>query len=145
MSMEYTEYQDDDVYLTPDDRSHLRGLSIAYYVLGGIYALVSVFYLDLVWEGIKSVAGDPERPWASPTSGFIEVAMGVFLFTLSECISIAMIVSGRHLTRRTGYMFSFVLACIVCTSVPIGTVLGILTIVVLSRESVKAAYGRYSE
>jgi len=34
-----------------------------------------------------------------------------------------------------------VLACIACAFMPFGTVLGIFTIIVLSRESVKEIYG----
>jgi len=40
---------------------------------------------------------------------------------------------------NNNYWFSSVLAC---TCIPISTVLGVLTIIVLSRDSVKALYGR---
>ena len=56
--------------------------------------------------------------------------------------SILVIVSGRKLAKMKNYMYSLVIACILCVGFPFGTVLGIFTIIVLSRETVRAAYGR---
>jgi hypothetical protein len=36
--------------------------------------------------------------------------------------------------------FSFILACIECLSMPFGTILGVFTIIILSKDSVKALY-----
>jgi hypothetical protein len=44
------------------------------------------------------------------------------------------------LRERKNRTFSFVVACVNCIHVPLGTVLGVFTIVVLSRESVKRLY-----
>jgi hypothetical protein len=49
--------------------------------------------------------------------------------------------AGRCLSRRTHYMFCFVMACVACLFMPFGTVLGIFTIIVLSRPTVKALFG----
>jgi hypothetical protein len=48
---------------------------------------------------------------------------------------------GRYLRLRRKRMFSFVMACILCMFMPFGTVLGIITIVMLSRDSVRRLYG----
>lgn len=56
-------------------------------------------------------------------------------------IAFSIILSGRFLQQRKHYWFSFVLACIACAFMPFGTVLGVFTIIVLSRDSVKAFYG----
>jgi hypothetical protein len=37
-------------------------------------------------------------------------------------------------------MLSFVAACLTCVNVPLGTALGVFTIIVLNRASVKAMY-----
>ncbi|MDJ0671770.1 MAG: hypothetical protein DWQ53_23750 [Microcystis flos-aquae DF17] len=60
---------------------------------------------------------------------------------LGEVFAIATIVSGRFLKRRQRYWFSFVMACILCLFTPLGTILGVFTIIVLSRQSVKELYG----
>lgn len=49
-------------------------------------------------------------------------------------------ISGRCLARRRNRLFSFVMAAFLCMFMPFGTVLGIFTIIVLSRESVKRLY-----
>jgi len=48
--------------------------------------------------------------------------------------------AGRSLSRRKHYWFAFVVGCIECIFVPFGTILGVFTIIVLSRESVKTLF-----
>lgn len=74
--------------------------------------------------------------------GWFLLLSGFAFFIVGQAISISVIVSGRFIKRRTRYKFSFVLACIACIFVPFGTVLGVFTIIVLSRDAVKAKYGR---
>ena len=57
--------------------------------------------------------------------------------TLALCIAIA----GRKLSRRTGHLYCMVIAGLECMFMPFGTVLGILTILVLIRPSVRAKFG----
>src|SRR6266404_3034516 len=54
--------------------------------------------------------------------------------------AICILIAGRSLAKRTRYWFALVVACIECLFVPFGTILGVFTIVVLSRESVKALF-----
>ena len=68
------------------------------------------------------------------------VIMGGSFFLIGQAISICIIVSGRYINQTKGYMFSFITACMMCISFPFGTALGIFTIIVLSRDSVKKRY-----
>ena len=52
-----------------------------------------------------------------------------------------MFLVGRGLAQRKRYMFCLVVACVECLFMPFGTVLGVFTIIVLSRDSVKALFG----
>jgi len=74
--------------------------------------------------------------------GWFFFMAGLVCFLVGQAVSISVIVSGRFIKKRVRYMFSFVLACLACVFVPFGTILGVFTIIVLSRESVKAKYGR---
>ena len=65
---------------------------------------------------------------------------GVFLL-MGEALALCLFLSGRWLSKGRRYWFSFVVACIACTIMPFGTVLGVFTIIVLSRDSVKRRYG----
>ena len=57
-------------------------------------------------------------------------------YTLEEIATIA----GRCLSRRRCYSFALVMACVECLFIPFGTILGVFTISVLLRESVKALF-----
>jgi hypothetical protein len=129
-------------HLTPDDISHLKTLALAHYILGGLGVFLSLFALIHVFLGLAIVTGATDMQDAPPFVGWLFLCMGLTFLVLGEAASIAMILSARHMKRRTGWVFSFVVACISCMSVPVGTILGILTIIVLNRDSVKAAYGR---
>ncbi len=82
-------------------------------------------------------SGQPAPMWF----GWLFFIIGLAGFLVGQAISVSVILSGRFLKQRKHYWFSFVLACIACTFMPFGTVLGVLTIIVLSRDSVKALYG----
>ncbi len=55
-------------------------------------------------------------------------------------MAICILIAGRCLSRRRCYSFALVMACIECLFVPFGTILGVFTIIALSRESVKAFF-----
>jgi heme A synthase len=55
-------------------------------------------------------------------------------------IAIALVLSGLALRKRQRRNLTFVVACIICINVPFGTLLGVFTLIVLSRASVKALY-----
>src|SRR5205823_7537140 len=67
--------------------------------------------------------------------GWIFIVMGSLLFLLGIAMAICILIAGRCLSRRKCYSFALVIACIECLFIPFGTVLGVFTIVVLSRES----------
>ena len=54
--------------------------------------------------------------------------------------AIFLAVAGRRLTQRTSYTFCLVMAGCECLLMPLGTALGIFTIIVLMRPSVKELF-----
>ena len=50
------------------------------------------------------------------------------------------ILSANFMRKRKYRAFSFVVACLNCLQIPFGTALGVFTIIVLSRDSVRAQY-----
>jgi len=57
------------------------------------------------------------------------------LFLLTMCILTA--VAGKNLSNHRRRIFCLVITCMNCINVPLGTVLGVFTIIVLVRPSVK--------
>lgn len=130
------------------DRQHLKYLAIGHYVYAGLTAVFSVIwiaYFGLIMMFINSPPptdggiGDPSSS-AAEFGIFFAVIMG-FTLVFSLIYLACVIMAGRCLSRRKGYWFTFVIAILECFSVPFGTALGVLTLVVLLRDSVKVLYG----
>ena len=129
-----------------DDEEHLKLLSVFHYVVGALGALIACFPLIHVAVGILMVAhpasmnaGRPALlPFAVMGYGFILI--GGLLVLAGWAGAICTMASGYYLARRKKRTFSVVMAAVLCMFVPFGTVLGVFTILVLSRESVKQRY-----
>lgn len=127
------------------DAEHLRLLSIFHYVVAGIGFLVASVPLIHVTVGIWMLA-NPQTFGAGATAGpgrfvgLMFVLMGGFFVLSGWTVAACTVVSGRFLARRKHWLFSMAMGGVLCAFVPFGTVLGVFTIIVLSRESVKALY-----
>ena len=127
------------------DIEHLKLISIFHYVLAGIVAVFSLFSIIHIGMGLSFITSPAtysqsdgiefasEFGWFFVITGFVILIAGLML-------AIGLAVSGRCLAKRKGYWFSFVIACIECLYAPLGTALGIFTLVVLCRDSVKNLY-----
>jgi hypothetical protein len=94
---------------------------------------------------------------ASNPRGAPPAALGWIFIVFPSCISVlawaiglCVLYAGYSLSQRTRHLFCFVMACLCCLNIPLGTALGVFTIIVLSRPSVKEAFesnasGRYPE
>ena len=128
------------------DTEHLRLLSIFHYVVASLAALFSLFPLLYTTIGAIFIFaarhGTPKPGKELPPEflGWIFVVLGAVLFLLGIAIAICIFIAGRCLSRRRCYSFALVMACIECLFVPFGTILGVFTIIALSRESVKALF-----
>ncbi|HEX2224014.1 MAG TPA: hypothetical protein VHN15_07395 [Thermoanaerobaculia bacterium] len=124
------------------DQEHLKLLSIFHYIVAVIAAMVSCiplihFFMGMgMLTGFGNFGGGPEA--------FVGLLMMVFagLFILGGwAFAICMGLAGKYLGEGSHYQFCFVMACIACVFPPFGTVLGILTLVVLMRPTVKPLFG----
>ena len=129
------------------NREHLKLLSTFHYVVGGLTAAVSMLSLVHIGIGLSFILAPreippPETVPAPPmfSAGWLFLIVGLIVLLLGLTFSVCLIVSGRALAKQKRYWFSFVVACFECLYTPFGTALGIFTIIVLSRESVKALY-----
>lgn len=127
------------------DRDQLRMLSIFHFVMVGLSVLglgflflhrlfMQSFFSNPGWAGNAGVGPPPEV-----------MTIMEAMYRLVDC---AIVVQGL-LTGLSGYflwhrkfrMFSIIVAAINCLNIPLGTVVGVFTLVVLMRESVQIAYG----
>lgn len=132
------------------DRSHLNILAICYWVWGGFIALVSLISLIYIVMGIAFLSGafNPPATQAAnapapppPELGWIFIGMGLVFLVLGQLIGWLNVLIGFSLRRNKRWLLCNVVAALNCLSIPIGTVLGIFTFIVLARPAVKAQFG----
>lgn len=125
------------------DREHLRLLAIFHFVLAGVAALFSllpVFHL-LVGFGLLASAGTaPAEALPGVLVGWIFVGVAGLMMTLGFGYAACLLIAGRSLAERRRHTFCLVVAGLSCLFMPIGTALGIFTILVLVRPSVRALF-----
>lgn len=127
------------------DSDQLRLLSIFHYVVGGMMALFACLPIIHLVVGLF-LALSPEKIDSSSSSprfiGWIFVFFAAGIIAIGWSIAGIIIWAGRCLQRHRNHTFCLVTACISCVFMPFGTVLGIFTIIVLMRPSVKTLFAQ---
>jgi hypothetical protein len=127
------------------DEEHLRLLSIFHYVVAGLAALIACFPILHLIVGLVFIFASNHLPAnGNPPPAFIGWIFVIFAATfilLGWTMAALILTTGRFLARRKHYQFCLVMAGVECLFMPFGTVLGVFTILVLVRESVKPLFG----
>ena len=125
------------------DLEHLRLLSIFHYVVAGLIGLVSLFPIFHLVMGIGIMTGalDTEGDSAAALFGGLFAGFALLIILLGLTLAVVVAMAGRGLARHDGYTFCLVVAAVECVFMPLGTVLGVFTLIVLLRPSVKALFG----
>ena len=128
------------------DTEQLNLLAIFHYVVAGLAALFSFFPLLYTTVGAIFIfaarhgTAKPGEDLPPEFLGWIFAVLGALLLLIGIAMAICILIAGRSLVLRKRYSFAFVMACIECLFIPFGTILGVFTIVVLSRESVRGLF-----
>jgi hypothetical protein len=133
------------------DVEHLRILSIFYYVFAGFWVipfLYGIFYtvIGLVFGGIfMSIdapvkPGEPKPEVVGGLIGGMFALIGLGISALSAAVAFVLYKTGRNLAGHNAYTFCVVIAVITCFMFPFGTALGVFSLVVLTRDSVKGLF-----
>ncbi len=134
---------DDNGMTDSDDRQHLQLLAIFHYVIGGLSLLGGCFPFVHLGIGIVFLTGAFDNSETEPVPDFVGVifiAAAAILIVAMWTWGAAMIYVGRCLTRRRRRTYCMVIAALQCLMIPVGTVLGVFTLVVLMRPSVQAMF-----
>ncbi len=73
--------------------------------------------------------------------GWLFIVVGAMAISLGWTLALLVLIAGRQLAARRRYTYCLVVAGLECLFMPFGTVLGVFTILVLARPSVKALFG----
>ncbi len=130
------------------DQEHLRLLALFHYIAGGLtVAFSSLFIFHTLLFAL--VASHPE--WIADhllqqTAALPFNLMRVLAFvmgsvvTLGVAFGVAQILSGRFIARRCYRGMSLAVAIVNLVLIPYGTLLGVFTLLVLARRSVRDLY-----
>lgn len=128
------------------DQEHLRLLSLFHYVVAALSALFACIPLIHLSIGLFLVLAPDTMagPGQTPPPAFI----GWFFVALASCFILAgwtfaacVLYAGRCLAKRKRLLYCQIMAGIECAFMPFGTALGVCTLLVLTRESVKPLFG----
>lgn len=137
-----------------EDESHLHLLSVFHFVMGGIYTL-GIGFVGMHFFFMRMIMMMPQSPRASPSIGIpasppppvmppeimnIMIVFYIVAGLLITGMATMNIFSGIWIRKRIQHSLTFVVAAINCAFFPFGTVLGVFTIIVLSRMNVKMTY-----
>ena len=125
------------------DEEHLKLLAIFHYVVAGMVALLACFPIIHLIAGIfilsapEKMAGNQLPPiWF----GLFFVVLASVMILGGWIMAATILYAGRCLVRRKKYTFCMVIAGVSCLFMPFGTILGVFTIIVLLRPTVKELF-----
>jgi hypothetical protein len=126
----------------------MAGLAVLGACFAAMYALIGVFFGTMMPVAASSGgSGAGSSSGMSPADARVFEMMGWIygffgglgaLYALG--LAVCLFLCARNLTHRRKWTFVFVIACIQCINMPLGTILGIFTIIVLQRPGVKALF-----
>ncbi len=127
-----------------DDVNHLRLLTIGHYVGAAITALFACIPFIHVTIGLIFLLNPPavqgSEPFPAQAFGLMFALFGGAFVICGWALAACIFAAGRSLAARKRYLFCIIVAAINCAFFPFGTVLGVLSILVLSRPTVKAMF-----
>ena len=122
-------------------REQLRQLALFHYVTAVLAGLLGVFFAGYAVLGYLLYSGRlvPDDPAARLPGTFAAVFGAVFcLFFLA--LAAVLPVAGRRLKQHRSRRFCLVVAACACVFTPVGTILGIFTILALMQEPTQALF-----
>lgn len=127
-----------------NDINHLRLLSIFHYVVAALMGMFTCFPGIYVVMGTVFLTNPPQQPGQNPEElkmiGGFFIAFGLLFVMIQLALAIALFVAGKSISTRRRYTYCMIVAAISCLFFPFGTALGVFTLIVLSRASVKKLY-----
>lgn len=130
-----------------DHEQNLKLLSIFHYVVAGLLAVCACFPIIHLIIGLVILIAPDEMFEDNPPPQAVKTMMGLaftvipaFIILIGWSTAFLIALAGRYLSRRRHHTYCLVTAGIMCMFMPFGTVLGVLTIIVLIQPEVKDAF-----
>lgn len=128
----------------PPDLEYLRLLGIFHYVVAGITALFASFPLIHVFLGFMMITGrmGPKHPNGDTEQlmGWAFVGLGCLFVASGWALAVFMAVAGNSILKRRRHTLCVIVAGVSCLFMPFGTILGVFTLILLTKPHVKALF-----
>jgi hypothetical protein len=131
------------------DSSHIKILSIFHFVVAGMVGLIACFPIFHLAIGISMLTGNfgpaggfDDAPFPFNMFGVLFTVIPALFIFFGWALAICIALAGLFLAQKKHYLFCFVIAGVECTFTPLGTVLGVFTMLVLLRPSVQVLFGQ---
>ncbi|MBV9877975.1 MAG: hypothetical protein JO025_24820 [Verrucomicrobia bacterium] len=130
------------------DLEHLKLLGIFHYIWGALSLIGGIFIggyfvvIGVILMNNPPTSASSEDSGAAGAVGGIMIGAGIVLFLIVVVYGIlTLMAGGKYRKHQGGYWFCFILAIVtlVIGGIP-GIVLGIFSLIVLSRDTVKAVF-----
>ena len=124
-----------------DDLEHLRLLTIFHYVVAGFIGLASLVPAAQIALGLLMASGSIGREdEGAVIFGWLMASCASLFFMIGLATAALIARAGQSIAQRRHHTYCLAVAGILCLVVPFGTVLGVLSLVVLVKPSVRALF-----
>jgi hypothetical protein len=132
-----------------DDIRYINLLAIFHIIVGVIAGLFSCFPLINLYMGLSMLSDIPKvmvqggvfSPFTLLPIMFILLPIGIMVIGWMFAIAIAL--NGYYLKNRKWFTYCMVISGIETIFMPFGTVLGVFTIVILSKPNIKGLFDKH--
>ncbi len=128
-----------------EDIRYLNILAIFHLIVGGMAGLFSCFPLINLSMGLpmlseipKMIAQETCSPFAVLPIAF--VVLPIIIVVVGWMLAIAIALNGYYITKRKWLTYCMVMSGIETIFMPFGTALGVFTLILLSKPSVKSVF-----
>ncbi|MBV9877424.1 MAG: hypothetical protein JO025_22035 [Verrucomicrobia bacterium] len=125
------------------DVQQLNLLKLFHYIWGAfccVWGLIGVAYVWIGESVLKHVERIPAKENIPLIFGQLFVTFSVIGLVLLESSGVLSLIAAGKFGSRKGYRTCFVVSIVNCILMPVGTALGVFTLAVLNRTSIKALF-----
>lgn len=122
---------------------HIQILSVFHYVVAGLAAAFSflpVFHLAFGMAIVTGAIKSGHDEGVLQFVGCLMAAAAMFVILAGLTFALLVALSGRFLATRRHFTYCLVIAGVECIFSPFGTVLGVFTLIVLTRAGVRERF-----
>lgn len=124
-----------------EQKNNLELISTFHYVWGGLKLFAALFVLIYVILGAGMLVGGTQTGEVElMMTGGIFLVVGLFGTLIVVALGIMSILCGKYLREHRNRMFCLVMSGLACANAPLGTILGIFTILEIEKPEIKKEF-----